>query len=417
MNAPLARAGAPAEADAGPENVLPTTASALTPAAAGRRRIRTYRLADLTALKQRGTGRFLMASPNLQGSVLMVTSIVLFCIMLAGIKLVGDRLPVTQILFLRQVILSLFLVPLFLGDIRGTLRTNHLKLQLARGAFSLASQLCFFVALVNMPFAEMTALGFSQVVFMTILAVVILKEKVDARRWLATAVGFIGVLVILKPTGEGLNAFGIMAIMAALLVCGGTITIRMMARQESTATILIYQTLVLVPAYLIPTIVWWVPPTPGEWAILIVIGAISTCAQWLFTRASQIGEAAAMAPLEFTRLLFAVVFGYFLFAEVPDVSTLIGSGIIIVATVYTMRRNAAIQVPLPGESGRARRHRLGPAVRARLAGLGRSAQALTRTSLSATAPALAAIRRWPARPLPDRPHGILARPFGTVDDV
>ncbi|WP_181706684.1 DMT family transporter [Chthonobacter rhizosphaerae] len=338
MNGPIQERGTDLAAGGGEEALLATATVIADPP---RRRARVYRMADLTALQRRSAGRFVTASPNLQGSVMMLASIVLFSIMLAGIKLIGERLPVTQILFLRQVILSVLLVPLFMKDIRGTLRTNHLGLQLGRGLFSLGSQLCFFVALVNLPFAEMTALGFSQVLFMTVLAVVILKERVDARRWIATGIGFVGVLVMLKPTGEGLNVYALMSILAALLVCGGTITIRMMATRESTATILIYQTIVLVPAYLVPTIVWWVPPTPFEWGLLLVIGAISTAAQWLFTRASQIGEAAALAPFEFTRLLFAVVFGYALFAELPDLATLVGAAIVIGSTAYTIRRNTA----------------------------------------------------------------------------
>ncbi|MBH0237984.1 DMT family transporter [Methylobrevis albus] len=294
----------------------------------------------LAGLGRHGLARWNAASGNLRGSVLSLVAIVLFSVMLTTIKEIGTGLPLTETLLIRQVMVTILLLPLFTPDILGALRTKHLGLQLSRGLLSLGSQLSYFMALLYLPFAEMTALCFSQVLFMTVLAVIVLKEKVGWRRWGATLVGFVGVLIMLKPSGGGFNGYALLAVLSALLVCGVTITIRMMARTENTATIMLYQSIVLCTAYIGPALYWWVWPTPRQWVLLVITGVVGTAAQYIFTLACRIGEASALAPMEYTRLIFAIAIGYFLFAEVPDLATMVGAGIVIAATIYTMRRNA-----------------------------------------------------------------------------
>jgi drug/metabolite transporter (DMT)-like permease len=246
----------------------------------------------------------------------------------------------TEILMIRQLMVTLILTQIFRGNLRRALRTDHLGLQVQRGLFSFGSQLGQFVALVYIPLAEVTALGFSQVIFITIAAAVILRETVGLRRWVATMVGFAGVLVMLWPSGEGLNPFALLAISSGLLSCGVTVTIRSMARTEATATIMLYQSIILCAAFMIPTALWWVTPTPREWTVLLSIGIVGSLGQYLFTSACQTGEAGALAPLEFTRLLIAASIGYVFFLETPSLSVLIGGSIVAVSTIYTVRRNA-----------------------------------------------------------------------------
>jgi drug/metabolite transporter (DMT)-like permease len=148
---------------------------------------------------------------------------------------------------------------------------------------------------------------------------------------------------MLRPTGAVLNPYALVAILSALLLCGVTVSIRLMAASESTASLLLYQSAVLCTAYLIPAIIWWDWPDAREWALLAVIGLSGTIGQYLFTVAFKVAETTALAPLEFTRLLIAIVVGYLIFAEVPDLTTMAGALVVIGSTIYTVRRNAVAE--------------------------------------------------------------------------
>lgn len=294
----------------------------------------------LAALHSRGRQKWIAVPDNMRGSILFILSVVMFCIMMVAIKKIGSGLPLPQILLIRQVILTMILLPLLLGDLSRALSTQYLGRHIVRGLFCLGSQYTYFLALLYLPLADMTALGFSQVIFMTIAAVVILKEKVGLRRWLATLVGFAGVLIMLRPSGGVVDIYTLVAVLSALLLCGVTVSIRLMARTESTETVMLYQSFVLCAAYAVPTFLWWQWPSQEEWVLLAVIGIVGTLGQYLFTLAFRVAEASALAPLEFTRLLIAIILGFLVFSEIPEMSTMLGAVIVMGSTIYTVRRNS-----------------------------------------------------------------------------
>ena len=280
------------------------------------------------------------ASPNLRGSAYMLSALLVYAVMVGAIKHVGGVIPLVQILLIRQIVMSLIILAFAGGSIRPMLQTTRPGLQVIRGIITLVAMLCGFTAIIKIPLAQATAIGFSQVLFVTIAAVVILKEVVDARRWAATLIGFIGVLVMLRPSSEGLDVYALLAVGGAFFSAGITVSVRMLATTERTDTILIWQGIVLVVALALPAWLWWVPPDPTQWFWLIVLSLFGTAGQWLITRAYQVGEAAALAPLDFSRLILASLTGFLFFAEIPALSTWIGAGIVIAATFYTIRKNA-----------------------------------------------------------------------------
>lgn len=286
------------------------------------------------------------ASPNLRGSVYMLSALLVYAVMVGAIKHVGSGVPLVQILLIRQVIMSLIILAFSAGSLSLMLRTRRPGLQVFRGALTLIAMLCGFTAVIRIPLAQATAIGFSQVLFVTIAAVIILKEVVDARRWAATIIGFIGVLVMLRPTSEGLDFYALLAVAGAVFNAGITVSVRMLAASERTDTILIWQGIVLIAALALPAWLWWVPPDATQWFWLIVLSLFGTAGQWLITRAYQVGEAAALAPLDFSRLILASLTGFVFFAEIPALSTWIGAAIVIGATLYTIRKNAR---PFPRE--------------------------------------------------------------------
>jgi drug/metabolite transporter (DMT)-like permease len=280
------------------------------------------------------------APHNLRGSIYMVTAFLFLSAMIAGVKATGTRIPLVEVLVVRQIIIALLLAPVFIHGGMATLRTRHPWLQIMRGLFALGAMSAGFTALHHIPLAEATAIGFSQALFVTVAAVFVLKEKVGPRRWLATAIGFTGVMIMLRPGGHGLDSYALLAVLGALFGCGITITVRILASRERTETIMAYQTIVLFTALSYPAWQSWVWPSRDEWLLLVFIGVVGTVGQWLSTRAYQVGDAAALAPLDFVRLLIATAIGYLLFAETLTLSTMIGGTIVVASTLYTVRHNA-----------------------------------------------------------------------------
>jgi drug/metabolite transporter (DMT)-like permease len=276
----------------------------------------------------------------------MLSALLVYAVMVGAIKHVGGVVPLVQILLIRQVIMSLIILAFSAGSLRLMMRTTRPGLQVFRGLLTLIAMLCGFTAVIQIPLAQATAIGFSQVLFVTIAAVVILKEVVDARRWAATIIGFVGVLVMLRPTSEGLDFYALLAVAGALFNAGITVSVRMLAASERTDTILIWQGMVLIAVLALPAWLWWIPLDATQWFWLIVLSLFGTAGQWLITRAYQVGEAAALAPLDFSRLILASLTGFVFFAEIPALTTWIGAAIVIAATLYTIRKNAR---PFPRE--------------------------------------------------------------------
>lgn len=280
------------------------------------------------------------ASPNLRGTVYMITALLVYAVMVGAFKHLGTAIPLVETLMIRQIIMSAVVFAVAGRGLPLAFRTDRPGLQVFRGLITLASMLCGFSALIHIPLAQATAISFSQVLFVTIAAVLILKERVDAARWIATILGFAGVLIMLNPSAEGLNVWALMSLGGALFGAGITISVRILGTSERTETILIYQGLVLIVVLAWPTWAYWVWPSAGQWFWLVLLSLFGTAGQWLITKAYQVGEAAALAPLDFSRLILASFTGFVFFAEVPTLTTLVGAAIVIGATLYTMRRNA-----------------------------------------------------------------------------
>lgn len=292
--------------------------------------------------------RWLAASPNLRGSIYLFSSMLVYTVMVGGMKHIGGSIPLVEILMIRQIIMTLVIVAIARAALPMLMRTKRLKLQLLRGGVTLISMLCGFSALIHIPLAQATAIGFSQVFFVTIAAVLILKERVDARRWVATVIGFCGVMVMLDPTADGLNIYALGSIAGAFFGALINISVRMLAATERTETILLYQGAVLMVVLAVPCWWFWVEPTANQWFWLVTLSVFGTGGQWLLTRAYQVGEASALAPLDFSRLLLSCFTGFVFFSEVPALTTWIGAAIVIGATLYTIRKNARpLLAPVP----------------------------------------------------------------------
>ena len=297
--------------------------------------------------------RFDKQSDNVKGALILMLAAFGFSMMVAMIKFAGQRLPVSQILFVRQLGMTLMLGPVLIKSFPGAFSTNQLPLQFARIMLALIAMSCGFTAVINMPLAEATAIAFAKSFFVTIFAVLILKEVVGLYRWGAVAVGFLGVMVMLRPGAEGFSLYGLLALIGAASAGLVMVIIRLLSRTDAPSTILAFQAIGVGLIMAIPAFIQWVPPTPGEWAMLAGIGVVSYFSQKANIYAFSYGEASLLASLDYVRLIYATLFGWLLFSELPAGSTWVGAAIIVSASIYTVHRESKrMQRLASGPSGR-----------------------------------------------------------------
>jgi drug/metabolite transporter (DMT)-like permease len=278
--------------------------------------------------------RWLTLPGNVRGSLIVLLASLVAVLMTSLIKHLGQSIPVVEILFIRQILVLVIISPVILKNIDSVFRTRVLRLHVLRSSLSVIAMLTGFIAVVHLPLAEVTAISFVRTLFTTILAIFFLREVVGVRRWASVIVGFIGVLVIVRPETDNINIYALLAIVSAFFVSSINILMRKLSQIENSSTIMVYQSIFVTLAMAGPAIYLWVMPTLDEAFLILVIGGLSSLIQ-----AYKVGEAAAIAPMEYFRLLYAVVIGIVFFAEVPTLWTLGGAGIIIASTLYTLHRN------------------------------------------------------------------------------
>lgn len=285
--------------------------------------------------------RYFHALPgNARGALWVLAASLLGASMGALIKFVGQRIPVFEILFIRQLCVLAILSPVVLHNRKTVFKTKLLKFHVLRGMMSVVAMATGFTALVHMQLAEAVAISFARTLFMTLLAIVFLHEVVGVRRWSVTIIGFIGVLVIVRPGTENMNVYALFALTSAMFVAGLTIVLRKLSQIEPASTIMAYQSSFITVIMAGPAFYYWVWPTWHEIALVLVIGLLMSNMQWFMIQGLKAAEAVAVAPIEYTRLLFAGIIGIIFFAEIPTAWTLAGSAIIIGSTLYTIHRNA-----------------------------------------------------------------------------
>ena len=284
--------------------------------------------------------RWQALSGNIRGSIIILIASLISVIMSSLIKHVGQTIPVIEILFFRQIMVLIIISPVIFKNRATVFRSNIYGMHLLRASLSIFAMYLGFTAVVNMPLAEVTAISFARILFTTILAILFLSEVIGLRRWTSIIIGFIGVLVIIRPDPDNINIYALMAVTSALFVSAVQIILRKLSQIDKPSTILVFHSVSITLVMAIPTYIQWVMPSVDEMIFIVMIGSLMSLMQWMFIQALKVGEAAAIAPMEYVRLLYAGVIGIVFFAETPTVWTLSGAAIIVGSTLYTMRRNA-----------------------------------------------------------------------------
>ncbi|MCK9487864.1 MAG: DMT family transporter [Xanthomonadales bacterium] len=274
----------------------------------------------------------------------MLGSVLTFSLMAITIRLASAEVHPFQIAFFRNVFGLLFILPVLFhaGGFR-ILRTTSFGLYVVRCVVGLGAMLCGFWALVNLPLAQAIALSYTTPLFVTILAVLVLGEVVRARRWSAIALGFIGVLVIVRPTADGLNFAAMIALIAAALAASTAISVKFLSRTESPDAIVIWMVLIMTPLSLLPALPVWQMPGGVSWLWLALTGAFGTIGHMCMTRAFRLADVSALQPLNFLQLPLVAGLAWLLFAERVDAWTAVGAGIIFSSTLYIAHREARLR--------------------------------------------------------------------------
>ena len=273
-------------------------------------------------------------SPNARGAIFVTLGSFTLVVMATVVKHLGSRLDSFEILFFRNVVGFLCVLPLFVSDPMEPFRTKKFFGHFLRGATSAIGNACFFWTITNLLLADAMALQFSRPLFMIPLAMMFLGEVAGWRRIAVTVVGFMGIVLYARPFTGGFDGGVLIGALGAL---GGglvLICIKQLAKTEPTRVIMFYYAL-WNALLALPTALWgWKDPTWSEAVLLIGVGILGISGQSLITTGFTIGAATALVPLDYSRIVYSAVLAYLLFGEVPDVWSYAGMTLIISASLY-----------------------------------------------------------------------------------
>ncbi len=275
-----------------------------------------------------------------RGAFWMILTAMAFTAMLVCVRLLEGEYHSVQVVFVRSLVGLVFIVPPLLRHGLPGLRTRRLPMHMARAAFSLAAMGVYYFAVPYLPLADATTYTFAIPLFVVLGAAFILKEKVDASRWLATLAGFVGVLILLRPGQGGFTLPVFMVLLSALFYAGAWVTLKFLTSTESPSVIIVYQNSLIVALAAIPTFFLGHWPDWHGALFLFGVGLFGTMAHYCQARSFAVADASAVTPFDFLRLPFSVFYAWFLFSEPTDLWTWAGAVVIFTSTWFITWRES-----------------------------------------------------------------------------
>ena len=290
-------------------------------------------------MRERTTPGGLAAPANLEAMGFMALAAFGVGVVTLLVRLAAeDGLHPFVVAFFRNLVGLAFLVPIAWRAGNHSFHTERLPLHTLRGVLQTFAMLGWFYGLTLTSMATVAALGFTAPLFATLLAILILREAVGWRRWAGLLAGFVGTLVILRPGAEVVSTGALFVVGSAFCWGSVMIVLRFLGRTESSLTSTVYAGFFLVPFTFVPALFVWRWPTAGELGLLLITGVVASLVQLCVAEAFKRGEATAVLPVDFTKLVWGALIGLVVFAEVPDLATLAGGTLIFAAVVYVAYR-------------------------------------------------------------------------------
>ena len=279
-----------------------------------------------------------MLSKNQLGFLYMFMSICAFSLMDVIVKWSVDY-PIGQVLFFRGffgIIFYFFVIPR--ERINNFYQTKRPGLHALRCLAGLIALISIFIALRKLPLATVVSISFAAPIFTTILSIFLLSEKVGIFRWLAVIIGFIGILIITEPGISELNIYYIFPVIFCLGLSYVAITIRQLSTSEPAWLISFYFSLSITFLSFLTIPQGWVMPSLNHFILLSFIGIFGGVANLWLSLSYKYSEVSLVTPLKYLALVFAVIFGYFIWEEVPTIKTMLGAFLVIMSTLIIFRR-------------------------------------------------------------------------------
>nr|WP_246105197.1 DMT family transporter [Rhodoligotrophos appendicifer] len=275
----------------------------------------------------------------MKGVLLIVIATVFFTCSDMSAKYLTQDLPAIEIAWIRYVVFCAIVIPLALmkGG-RQVLSTRRPGQQIMRGLCMVLSTILFLFGLGHLSVADATAINFVSPVFITALAIPLLGETVGLRRWVAAAIGLVGVLIIVQPGSSAFQLAALFPVAAAATWALAAIATRIMSATESPQTTLVYSAGTGLVVLTAAVFFEWTTPTWGQLGVGVLVGLFSTIAHWLFILSYRHATASMLAPFSYIQIIWASGLGFLIFGAIPSVGTYIGAAVIAASGLYTAHR-------------------------------------------------------------------------------
>ena len=270
----------------------------------------------------------------------MVVSGFLFVSVTVTVRHIGSNLPAVEAAFIRYAFGLCLLVPLMLKMNWRQMGAGNLRMYFFRGIFHGVAVMLWFYAMARIPIAEVTAISYTTPIFTALGAVILFKESVNIRRTIAMIIGFIGTLIILRPGYVAIEMGSIAQLIAAPCFAVSFLFAKKLTRTESSTDILVMLSVFCTLALLPGAIMEWVEPTGSELLWLLLVAFLATAGHYALTQSFANAPLTTTQPFSFLQLVWAIVLGYLIFAEVPDVWVVVGGLIIVTSVSYISHREA-----------------------------------------------------------------------------
>jgi len=282
-----------------------------------------------------------------RGAAYMVASALLFASMAASVRVASRELPNAPIVFFRHFIMLAFLLPWLFRQGRGALETDDLRGHLVRGLAGVSAVACYFYAIARLRLADAVLLNQSMPLFIPLVERGWLGARIPSRLWGVLALGFVGLLLILRPGTGVFEPAALIGLASAVLASIAQVGIRRLTRTEPVTRIVFYFGLVASAAALPPAVWWWKSPSPATWAVLLLMGVFATVGQLTLTRAYLYAPAARVGPFLYAGPVFAGLLDWLIWGHLPDRLFVLGAVIVVAAATLALRLRGAPPVALP----------------------------------------------------------------------
>ena len=279
---------------------------------------------------------------NFRGALWMLMAALTVIAVQALAKELGTKFDSIQIAFFRALFGGLAVLPFLLTRGRAAFKTDNLPFHIGRGLLGALAVYLMVFAVVHMPLADATVIGFTRALFMIVLAVIFLEEKVRWRRWSATILGFGGVVLMLRPGDETFQLAALAALGASLCFASAHVCVKKCTtKMDHPLTVQSYYFAIASTVTFLPALWVWISPSWEELGLLLLMGLLSGIAQSMVAYSLSAGETTFVHPFDFTRIIWAALVGVIIFGEELALMTILGAAIIIGSNIYIARRQAA----------------------------------------------------------------------------